>query len=120
MRAVNDAPVVADEPINHMAIHVGKGEPLEPVMALCTLGVWAVTPEWRGPSLRWGSRFVLTHVPTGFKLGPSLTERDAMRTLRRLYDTAPDFGANGSYPRGPIVRATLYACFPARNRPSAD
>lgn len=49
--------------------------------AIATLGVWAVTPcdYIKG-------RFVITHVLTGYKTGPDMTERDALRTLARLRD----------------------------------
>lgn len=57
-------------------VRLASGE-LKPVSALGVVGDWSVTLD--EPS----KRYVVTHVPTGLKTGPTMTERDALRTCAR-------------------------------------
>lgn len=50
-----------------------------PMTAVAVVNDWAVTRHLSKPG-----RFVVTHVPSGLKTGPDLTERDALRTVAKL------------------------------------
>lgn len=79
MRYVGDASVT-ECALNVVRVQRDQMEPVE-VVAVARINDWAVTPYLGKPG-----RFAVTHVPTGLKTGPALTERDAMRTCAKLRD----------------------------------
>lgn len=84
-----------------MAVRIQREgcDPL-PVSAVAILGQWAVT---EATNIR--GRYVVTHVPTGLKTGPAMTERDAARTVAKLRDVIVANGDELGAAFGTIVAA---------------